>query len=576
MSYIAYINGQQLELSDNKPIAQTKQVNDIASLESRQSNFTNTFIAPLTANNIKAMEFLNLVGNQSNLPYQKNLFDLIDADTGLHLIYKGWANVKKTDGKGYEIYVYDGIIDFYKAIENKTLADLDLKDLEHSKTLAEVVATFDNSRPYKYILADFNGKALYDTNKINIDYLVPSVRASALVSKIEAFTGFTFNGSFKTNPDYLNLWLTYPKGTPADLGTTEVYDSVTGFVAGHGLTYSAGVGFTATEQIRVNATFFQQSFGGVALRLNGVGCGGTIIMNTGDILSTWLYNRGGNFDTGGRYFNKVLKYNSLNIDFLDELKGMTIREFFNEIIWRFGLTIFKRKYNTIYDFETIAEIIDPSNTIDWSKKFISKESEKYIFGSYAQNNYMRYKYNDDNAIYNDGFLFIDNKNLADQKTIIPSKIYSPELAFSDNLGFVSKVYKLWNKESKDDGNTAYKPLSNRFYFMRSVDKTFASPVTIGSESLANSQTIAAAPVENFTGLTFNEIIAIYYPDIKRILNKSQVLTCKFWLSTQDVNDIDFSVPYYIEQLGGSFMINKINNFIKGKETIVELIRINNL
>lgn len=578
MSYILYINGNLIELSEASPIAQTKQVNDIISLENRQTNFTNKFTVKPTANNVRAMGKLYLTGNQSNIPYQKNTADLFDAVTGLCMIYKGWANISGSSDKGYEIYVYDGNLEIYKAIENKTLADLDLTDLAHSKTLADVVATFDNSKPYKYILADYNGKSLYDTNKINIDYLVPSVRASWLISKIETYTGFNFNGSFKTNPDYLNLWMTYPKGTPSNLGTTEIYDNTTGLVAGLGLTLEVGVGFTATKNMTLAYDIKTATSGSYSVTVNSVIISGNLNVGIGDLISSVYVSDSDPTpsDSGEQGFLKIYKFNSLIIDFLDELKGMTMREFFNEIIWRFGLTQFKSKYENVYDFKTLAEITNPANAIDWTSKFISKESEKYIFGSYAQNNFMRYKYNDDNASYNDGFLVIDNKNLDDSKTIIQSKAFSPELSFSNNLGFITKVYKLWDKEPKDDGTITYKPLANRFYFMRSMEKTFDAAVTIGSPSLFTSQTITVAPVESFTGLTFNEIISKYYPDIKKILNKAQVIPCKLFLKNKDVNDVDFSVPYYFEQLGGSFILNKISNFIPGKETAVKLIRINNL
>jgi hypothetical protein len=40
---------------------------------------------------------------------------------------------------------------------------------------------------------------------------------------------------------------------------------------------------------------------------------------------------------------------------------------------------------------------------------------------------MQYKYNDDNATYNDGSILINNQNIADSKVIIKSKLYSPDL-----------------------------------------------------------------------------------------------------------------------------------------------------
>jgi hypothetical protein len=58
---------------------------------------------------------------------------------------------------------------------------------------------------------------------------------------------------------------------------------------------------------------------------------------------------------------------------------------------------------------------------------------KNIYGDYAQN-LMQYKYNDDNATYNDGSILINNQNIADSKVIIKSKLYSPDLDLSNNIG----------------------------------------------------------------------------------------------------------------------------------------------
>ena len=52
------INSIEIELQPSKPIARTLQVNDIATLNNRQSDFTATFSISKTANNQKAFSVL--------------------------------------------------------------------------------------------------------------------------------------------------------------------------------------------------------------------------------------------------------------------------------------------------------------------------------------------------------------------------------------------------------------------------------------------------------------------------------------------------------------------------------------
>lgn len=567
-----YILGQEIEIKGVE-IAQTKQANDIANVETRQTNYTNSFSIPRTAKNIRTLSDLGIIGNDSNVPYQKNEAYLY-ADSGECLVYKGWAVFSDTTDN-FKCNIYDGNLEIYKAIENKTLADLDLTALAHSKTLAEVTSTFDDSKPYKYILADYNGKMTYSTDIINIDYLIPSVKASWLIEAIELYTGFKLNGSYRTNPDFTNLYLTYPKGTPSQVSTTDVYDSVTGLVSGLGLTLEAGVGFTSTENLTISFQMKTDSAGTYSPKVNDIFVNGIINLVAGDIVTSVYINDGigeplESYEEG---FLTVYKYNSLNIDFLDELRGMTIRDFLNEIVWRFGLTLFKNKYENVYNLKTVAERTNQTNAIDWSNKFHQDNGEKYIFGSYAQQNYFRYKYNDQNASYNDGSFLVNNQNLEDKKTVIQSKIFSPELSLSEVLGFTSKIYKLWDKTPKDDGTTTYKELSNRFYFVRSIDKTFES-LTIGSESLTTTATVTVAPIESFKGLNFQEIIIKNYTEMELLLDKSIVKNVSLKLKETDIVDLDLSVPYYFKQLGGCFILNKVSNYLPNKKTTCELVRIN--
>ena len=242
-------------------------------------------------------------------------------------------------------------------------------------------------------------------------------------------------------------------------------------------------------------------------------------------------------------------------------------------MWRLGLTPFKNKYSNNIEFLTLQEILQTSNIEDWSNKFDSVDSEKYIYGNYAQQNNFTYKYNDDESDYKDGFLTIDNVNLEDSKDVIQSKIYAPDKIPSNVFEKETNVYRLWNKEPKDDGTVNYKSLDKRFYFMRSDLYEFNTPVTIGSETLTTEQEIYFAPFESFFKLPFDDIINDFYLPIYQILNQSQLLNVRVFLNEFDIENVDFRKLYYFKQLGNYYLLNKINNFTERGLTSCEFIRV---
>ena len=618
------ISGKNIELSEKTKISQTFQVNDILTLSNRQSNYTNTFSIPKTANNIEAFGNLGIVGNNSNTPYQRNECFLY-SESEECLIYSGFALVKDT-GDNYKVNVYDGNIDLYKAIENKTIGEMPLTEINHLKNLTTVVDSWQNDLDYKYIVADYNGKTLYDTNKINIDYLVPSVKVSYLMDKIAETFGFVFESVVFNTFNYDNLWLTYPKGILANAPAVEVfnlanYDFTIGTVFGSVIlqTYTIDSNYlfisnnrnivfseAGNYKIDISANFkFLYTLGGNYAKLlmarNTYESDLSIITNFTEVIPFHFNENRSNeliinveenetiffyveletpFSTnvGDTSLDIVIsKVNAEAIDFEQAFIDLKIKDFISEILNRFALTPFKNKYSNVYEFKTLFEIFQDTNVVDWSQsksKFQSIEKESYIYGSYSQQNNFRYKYNEENSEYYDGSISIDNVNLQASKTAVSSIIYAPEKARTNDLFKPTNVYKLWNKEIKDDGNVNYKALDKRFYLMRYNDFVFSSTKTAGSESLGAEQLVNVAPYETFFGLSFNDIIQDYYSPISQILDKSIIVTVKVYLTDLDIQNIDFSRLYWIEELSNYFLLNKISNYQGAGVYNCEMIKIN--
>lgn len=624
------INGYNIEIDSDEKISRTLQVNDIADLENRQANYSATFKIPKTANNIRAFNRLGINGNNSNTPYQRNNAYLY-ADNEECIVYNGWAVIKETSDF-YSANIIDGNIDLYKAIENTTLSDLDLSDVNHFKTLDNVVNSFDGSNTYKYILADYNGKAFYDTDKINIDYLVPSLPVSYLWDKIFETYGFTYEGQVFNTFNYENLFLTYPKGTADANEVPEDYcnfewtnDALANYsINSNGLMTLPNQDVTqgdvinnqvyVTPQTGTYIVSFENILPSASIRVylnNGtqipfsdyqlcvVVNGNTnniypissgtlnplppvyLQLQEGDTISMYvLSDVYQNEISFYRYSNAILHYDFLsgyNIDFNETFIDFDTKDFLKMVLNRFGLTPFKDKYTNHYKFLTLEERLQTAEIEDWSSynnKFQRKVKESYIYGNYAQQNDFTYKYNDQESTYNDGFILIDNVNLEDSKTVVKSKIYSPEKLPTNIFEKQTNVYKLWDKEVKDDGSVTYKELDKRFYLLRSDNYVFSNSVTIGSETLQTETTISQAPFESFFKLPFNDIIEDYYTPLSQILDKARVEQHEIYLTQTDVVNINFETLKWIEDLNNYYILNKVSNFSGTNIVKCEMIKVN--
>lgn len=204
-----WVAGKKLDLFDKSNIKHTLQLNDIAELKDRQASFTNSFSIPKTANNKRIFDGLGTPSDTSRIPYTKPNCQM--KLEGFDFLTSGWINISDTTDN-YKVYIYSGIINFFKAIENKTLGDLDLSEIEHTKNLNSVIASFSNTA-YKYLITDYNGLTHYGTNNetINIDYLIPSASIKYLWDKIHSTFGYVYSGDIFDKEEFLNLWLTYPK-----------------------------------------------------------------------------------------------------------------------------------------------------------------------------------------------------------------------------------------------------------------------------------------------------------------------------------------------------------------------------
>lgn len=639
MSLILFINGQQVDLEPKAVIAQTKQVNDLNSLDNRQTNFTNKFKLPMTAKNVKIMQHLSLPGNNSDIPYQKNVCSLF-SETGECFVYNGWALVSSSSD-GYDVNIYDGNIDLYKAIENKNLSELGLTDINHVKNVASVLGSWNADLNYRYILADYNGNTgNTGAGQINIDYLVPSVKVSYLWNKIFQMygaggLGVGYDGSVFYTPAFKNLYMTFPKGFTAVDSEQTIFESNDYSYLSTGMANQKKqfAKFNSTTVNTLESTFQQihlkvpetgtyriEASGAIhARKYDSIGPGfnvdSTVFVGKnaeagGDvpvflmlanqmehgtpfensqvfelqahdsvciiIHCNTIYNfnasQGYIFEPETTLDVKLIKFNE-QVDFEQALTDFSIKDFLNEVVHRFALTMYKDKYTKVYEFLTLQEVLQTDDVLDWSDKFNRKVNEDYLYQSYAQRNWLRYNYNDKESTHHDWYIDVPNENLADSKNVIASKIYAPERLLTQYMGVNSNVYKLWDKEIEEDPAEPikYKPLDKRYYFLRA--EPASGLINIYSDELEESSAAVNYYRESYWKLPFKDIVNDYYMPIQQILQKVVIMDIELFLNATDIVNFDFKKLYYIEQLSSYFLMNKISNYVPGKPVKCEMIRV---
>ena len=630
------VNGNKIELPKNTAIKYTKQISDIFDLAQVACSHTTSFEFDKSPQNTQAMRQLGISGDSSNIPYIKNTAKL-KAD-GFDLIVDGWFNVSSTDDN-YKGSIIDGMIDFFKAIENKMIGtDLDLSNFNHEKTLVTVVASFTNDY-YQYIVADYGGKTIFQLG-INIDFLAPSFSVRKIWELI--FSTFGFNCDY-TNLGYLDgLYITYPKDTSegqVDEAVATLHKKAyvnKNRINISGLTYATPNYYWDTSTIvegnlisnwkyvipettsyhfdlkiamyvlYKRTRYYSRRVDVTVLVLkNGVTIGSITsdykeadpaglervtafnrTCDAGDIIELvifvpqYLRFRSREFyamEWHHDHTDLVISKTDLGTTILqNEFKDFSIRDFIKETIWRTGLTPILNKLTNTVEFLTLNSRIDFANAQDLSHCFIERNGEIYQ-NDYAQKNAFKLKKNIDEDLTGDGYLYVPNQNLADEKVLAQSKIYAPDKKIAtDFLGFNTNQYKIWEAETKDkDGviEIDYKGLSGRFYFIRKVNKTGSFKLI--SEKLTDQIVVTDLPVGINSNTLFEEAIFNNYAEYQKIFENFRIHNISLAMTINDFLGLDLTRPVFFKQENAFYICNKIS-FSEGEKSTGEFIKINKL
>ena len=207
-----------LDVKEGTSFPLTFQVGDIRDISQRKGNFSKTITLVGSKNNN------DLLNHYYDVNIQAGTFD-INAVTTCSVIQDGipvmedaslqLTAVKKvqlTDGYEehveYEVLVKESKADFFTAINNKELTDIDFSDLNHTYDAFNVVNRFSNTvvDGFKYFLPG-SGDVFYTTQEFK-----PTIFAKTYFDRIFADSGFTYNWASLSNTKFDKLIIPYNGG----------------------------------------------------------------------------------------------------------------------------------------------------------------------------------------------------------------------------------------------------------------------------------------------------------------------------------------------------------------------------
>jgi hypothetical protein len=204
-----------LDVSENLALPITFSIGDIRDLSSRKGTFSKTVTLAGTKNNNELLGHyydVNIEAGTFNLNtltkcqvIQNGVPILDEALLQLVSVNKVQTNTRYEDEVSYTVLIKDTRAEFFTAITNAKLTDLDFSDLDHVFSSTNIAASFSNTVAdgYKYVMPYING------NDFNANDFKPGIYAKTYFDRIFAVAGFTYTWNELTSAHFDKLLIPY-------------------------------------------------------------------------------------------------------------------------------------------------------------------------------------------------------------------------------------------------------------------------------------------------------------------------------------------------------------------------------
>jgi hypothetical protein len=188
-----------LDVKEGTAFPLSFQVGDIRDISQRKGNFSKTIVLVGSKNNNDLLNHyydVNIVAGTFNINalttcsvIQDGIPVMENASMQLTSVKKVQLTEQYEEHVEYEVLIKESKADFFTAINNKELTDIDFSDLNHPYNAANVVSRFTNTvvDGFKYFLPG-SGDAIYNTQEFK-----PAIFAKTYFDRIFQDAGFTYN-----------------------------------------------------------------------------------------------------------------------------------------------------------------------------------------------------------------------------------------------------------------------------------------------------------------------------------------------------------------------------------------------
>lgn len=620
------IAGSAMDLKPDTVIALTVQVNDLASVDDRQSNFSNTFKIPPTQRNIEALGFGTIMNSKSTVPYRKQFAQYYQ--NGVQVVKNGFVEIKEV-GEDIELTLYDGNISFFDLISG-----LKLKDI---KGLTDVLWTLDNAiasrsatSDYFWGIIDWFESLDVTTRSFDVSIAHPCYYLKDVMAAIFAPTGYTLKGDFiqsalypkiviplitnKQDAKYLTAKATVSTDQPSDtLGSYVMFQSVLDDPV---VTFTSGAD-ALWEAIGPEWRFFESYGSGkysfrfqirwgtagddgyieihatgtpIVLRHDDIAASSTGMLefelrdvtlthpavvgiffksNGTDPVSilegTWMECFAADVDTEyGRIFPIAV-----NLPDFDQ------KTFIKALMQQYCIVPITNSFKKEVTFVQLKELIaNKAVARDWTAKMHMGSKAKATFnpGNYGQTSYLRYTADDTvKDEYGDGGFKISNDTLELSATIITLPYAATEMNVKMGGVVIPEI-----KEGAKPRILIIEPAG------------LSDGDIVWTDGTDNETPGGHEPLCYFAlkdkpyNLKFSDNLLIdHYSDLIAMLQSYKKIRCLMKLTAIDIetafknsDNEDDLIPIYLKQFGAHFYLNKISQWIDSSTLCeVELVRL---